>query len=44
MKPGRVLFECEGVSEAVAREAMTLASAKLPIKTKFIARTADEEV
>ena len=44
VKPGRILFECDGVSEAVAREAMTLASAKLPIKTRFVARTADEEV
>ncbi len=44
VKPGRILFECDGVSEAVAHEAMTLASAKLPIKTRFVARTADEEV
>ena len=44
VKPGRILFECDGVTEALAREAMTLAGAKLPIKTKFVARTADEEV
>ena len=44
IQPGRILFECDGVSEALAREAMTLAGAKLPIKTRFIARTADEEV
>ena len=44
VKPGRILFECDGVTEALAREAMTLAGAKLPIKTRFIARTADEEV
>lgn len=44
VKPGRVMFEVDGVSEEVAREAFTLASAKLPIKTKFIARSADEEV
>lgn len=38
IKPGRVLFEMDGVSEAVAREALDLAAAKLPIKTKFITR------
>jgi large subunit ribosomal protein L16 len=36
VKPGRVLFEIEGVSEEVAREAMRLAAHKLPIKTKFV--------
>jgi len=44
VKPGRIMFEVDGVTEAIAREAFTLASAKLPIKTKFIARSADEEV
>jgi large subunit ribosomal protein L16 len=38
VKPGRVLFEVDGVTEEVAREAFLRASAKLPIKTKFIAR------
>lgn len=38
IKPGRVLFEMEGVDEAVAREALTLASAKLPIKTVIVVR------
>ncbi len=38
VKPGRILFEVDGVSENVAREAFALASAKLPIKTKFVAR------
>jgi large subunit ribosomal protein L16 len=38
VKPGRVLYELEGVSEAVAREAMRLASHKLPIKTKILVR------
>ncbi|MFZ5917230.1 MAG: 50S ribosomal protein L16 [Chloroflexota bacterium] len=38
VKPGRVMFEMAGVSEEVAREAMRLASRKLPIKTRFIAR------
>ncbi|WP_422448638.1 50S ribosomal protein L16 [Thermoanaerobacterium sp. DL9XJH110] len=38
VKPGRVLFELGGVSEEVAKEAMTLASHKLPIKTKIVKR------
>ena len=38
VKPGRVLFEMNGVTEAVAREALRLASHKLPVKTKFVAR------
>jgi large subunit ribosomal protein L16 len=38
IKPGRVLFEVDGVSEAIAREGFALAAAKLPIKTKFVAR------
>tara|TARA_B100000029_G_C17535006_1_gene944575 strand:- start:310 stop:714 length:405 start_codon:yes stop_codon:yes gene_type:complete len=38
VKPGRVLFEVDGISEEVAREALYKASAKLPIKTKFIKR------
>lgn len=38
IKPGRVLFEMAGVSEELAREAMRLASHKLPIKTRFIKR------
>ncbi|MDB9495190.1 50S ribosomal protein L16 [Spirulina major CS-329] len=38
VKPGRIMFEMNGVSEEVAREAMRLASQKLPIKTKFITR------
>src|ERR1700742_5353731 len=37
VEPGRILFECDGVSEATAKEAMKLASQKLPIKTKFVA-------
>ena len=43
VRPGRVLFEMEGVSEADAREAMRLASAKLPILTKFATRFAQEK-
>tara|TARA_B100000427_G_C15448446_1_gene568472 strand:+ start:667 stop:1071 length:405 start_codon:yes stop_codon:yes gene_type:complete len=38
VKPGRILFEVDGVSEEVAKEALYKASAKLPIKTKFIKR------
>lgn len=39
VQPGKIMFEVEGISEESAREAFTLASAKLPIKTTFIART-----
>lgn len=38
VKPGRVLYEIQGVSEELAREAMRLAAQKLPIKTKFVSR------
>ena len=38
VKPGRILFEIEGVSEPLAREAMRLASHKLPVHTRFVAR------
>ena len=44
VKPGRVMFEIDGVSEELAREAFALGAAKLPIKTKFISRLASEEV
>jgi large subunit ribosomal protein L16 len=40
VKPGRVLFEMEGVTEAEAREALRLASHKLPLATQFVARAA----
>jgi large subunit ribosomal protein L16 len=40
IQPGRVLYEMEGVPEAVAREALTLAAAKLPFPTAFVKRTA----
>jgi len=42
VKPGRILFEIAGVSEEIAREAIRLASFKLPIKTKFITRETQE--
>jgi large subunit ribosomal protein L16 len=38
VKPGRILFEVDGVDEATAREAMRLAAAKLPVRTRFVAR------
>lgn len=38
VKPGRVMFEIDGVSDAVAREALRLGAAKLPLRTKVIAR------
>ena len=38
VEPGRILFEADGVPEQVAKEAMELAAAKLPIKTKFVVR------
>lgn len=41
IKPGRIMFEIEGVSEDTAREAMRLGAAKLPIKTRFIQRIAE---
>jgi large subunit ribosomal protein L16 len=42
IKPGRILFEMNGVSETEAREAMRLASAKLPMKVRFVTRFAEE--
>lgn len=39
--PGRVMFEIDGVSEEVAREALRLGAMKLPIKTRFVTRIAD---
>ena len=38
VKPGRVMFEIEGISEEIAQEAMRLAGHKLPIRTKFVER------
>lgn len=39
VQPGRVMFEIEGVTEDLAKEALGLAAAKLPVKTEFVART-----
>jgi large subunit ribosomal protein L16 len=41
VKPGRILFELDGVTTALAREALDLAAAKLPIKTRFVERIAE---
>ena len=41
VKPGRVMFEIDGVTEQTARESLALAAAKLPIKTRFVARIAE---
>jgi large subunit ribosomal protein L16 len=41
VKPGRVLFEVEGVDVTLAKKALALASAKLPVRTRFIKRTED---
>ena len=43
VKPGRIMFELDGVPRELAREALALAAAKLPIKTKFVARVGAEE-
>ena len=41
IKPGRVMFEIDGVTVQTAKEALALAAAKLPIKTRFVARIAE---
>ena len=41
VKPGKILFEVDGISQAIAKEALTLAAAKLPVKTRFIERIAE---
>jgi len=41
VKPGRIMFELDGVPMQVAKEALALAAAKLPIKTRFVARIAE---
>src|SRR6516165_11927148 len=44
IKPGRIMFELDGVSVTVAREAFTLAAAKLPVGTRFVVRQGEEIV
>jgi large subunit ribosomal protein L16 len=41
VKPGRIIFEVDGVSAELAKEALALAAAKLPIKTRFVARISE---
>jgi large subunit ribosomal protein L16 len=41
VKPGRIMFEIDGVAEDIAREALRLGAAKLPIRTRFIQRIAE---
>ena len=43
VKPGRVMFEIDGVPEDVAREALALGAAKLPIKTRIVSRISSEQ-
>jgi large subunit ribosomal protein L16 len=43
VKPGRIMFEIDGVTRDVAREALALAAAKLPIRTRFVARVGEGE-
>ncbi|MGH7477223.1 MAG: 50S ribosomal protein L16 [Longimicrobiales bacterium] len=43
IKPGRVMFELEGITEDIARRAFALAAAKLPVKTKFVTRAGGGE-
>jgi large subunit ribosomal protein L16 len=42
IRPGRIIFELEGISDSIAREAMRLAAHKLPIRTRFISREGRE--
>jgi large subunit ribosomal protein L16 len=44
IKPGRIMFELDGVSQTIAREAFALAAGKLPIGTRFVARQGEESV
>jgi large subunit ribosomal protein L16 len=43
VKPGRIMFEVDGVPQDVAREAFRLAAAKLPLRTRFVARFGEED-
>ncbi len=43
VKPGRIMFEVDGVPQAVAREAFRLAAAKLPLRTRFVSRVGEED-
>jgi large subunit ribosomal protein L16 len=43
IKPGRIMFEIDGVPDEVAREALRLGAAKLPVKTKIVTRPGEQE-
>lgn len=43
VKPGRIMFEVDGVPQPIAKEAFRLAAAKLPVRTKFVSRFGEEE-
>lgn len=43
VKPGRIMFEVDGVSQSIAREAFRLAAAKLPVRTRFVSRVGEED-
>jgi large subunit ribosomal protein L16 len=43
VKPGRIMFEVDGVPAVVAREAFRLAAAKLPVRTRFVSRAGEED-
>lgn len=43
VKPGRIMFEIDGVSKEIAQQAFTLAAAKLPVRTKMVTRLGDED-
>src|SRR6056297_2338939 len=43
VKPGRIMFEIDGVSDEIAREALRLGAAKLPVKTKIVTRPGEQE-
>jgi large subunit ribosomal protein L16 len=43
VKPGRIMFEVDGIPKLLAKQALTLAAAKLPLRTRFVARLGEEE-
>lgn len=43
VKPGRIMFEIDGVSTEIAKQALTLAAAKLPVRTRFVSRMSEGE-
>jgi large subunit ribosomal protein L16 len=43
VKPGRIMFEVDGIPKLLAKQALTLAAAKLPLRTRFVSRIGEEE-